>query len=105
LHYCKVAGDLLFYKEFSLRIRGFDWNERNINHIARHGVTPQEVEESCFNQLLCRKTKLKLYLVYSQTDAGRYLLTVLRLNPLNIAYTITARGMTDREQKYYRQER
>ena len=88
-----------------MRIRGFDWNERNINHIARHGVTPQEVEEACFNQPLCRKTKSKLYLVYSQTDAGRYLLTVLRLHPLNIAYTITARGMTDREQKYYRQER
>jgi uncharacterized DUF497 family protein len=88
-----------------LHINDFIWNEWNINHIARHGVTPQEVEEACFNQPLCRKTKSNLYLIYSQTDAGRYLLIVLRLNPSNIAYPITARAMTDSEQKYYRQER
>jgi len=88
-----------------LRIRGFIWNEGNINHIARHGVTPQEVEEACFNQPLCRKTKSNLYLVYSQTDAGRYLLMVVRLDPINIVCTITARGMTDKERRYYRQER
>ncbi len=88
-----------------MRVRGFKWDERNINHIARHGVTPQEVEEACYNQPLCRKTKEKLYLVYSQTDAGRYLLVVLRLDSFDIACVVTARRMTEREQKYYQRER
>lgn len=27
----------------------FDWDEANIGHIARHGVTPEEAEESMLN--------------------------------------------------------
>ena len=26
-------------------IRGFVWDDENVAHIARHGVTPDEVEE------------------------------------------------------------
>jgi uncharacterized DUF497 family protein len=27
----------------------FDWNEANTAHVARHGITPEEVEQAFFN--------------------------------------------------------
>ena len=88
-----------------MRISGFNWDEWNIHHIAQHNVTPQEVEEASFNQSICRKTKGGLYLIYGQSDAGRYLFTVIRLQHQQIAYVITSRNMTAAEQNYYRKER
>ncbi|MBU0694029.1 MAG: BrnT family toxin [Candidatus Omnitrophica bacterium] len=88
-----------------MRIKGFDWNRWNIEHIDRHSVTPQEVEEACYNQPISRKTKNGLYIVYGQTDAGRYLFIVVRYNPQGIVYVITARIMTKKEQIYYHKRR
>ena len=86
-------------------IAGFEWNDWNIEHIAKHSVTPQETEEACYNQPISRRTKDGLYIVYGQTDAGRYLLMVVRYKPESIVYVITARPMTKNEQRYYRQRR
>jgi len=33
------------------------WPEDRIEHIARHGVTPEEVEEVCFGKSLVRRGK------------------------------------------------
>ncbi|MBI4309231.1 MAG: BrnT family toxin [Candidatus Omnitrophica bacterium] len=88
-----------------MTIQQFEWNEWNIEHIDRHNVTPQEVEEACFNQSVCRKTREGLFLIYGQTDSGRYLLTVIRLKNRSTAYTITSRPMTEKEKHFYRQEK
>jgi uncharacterized protein len=37
----------------------FDWDEANIAHIARHGVTPQEVEEVLLNDPIDLKVNLR----------------------------------------------
>ena len=87
-----------------MHIADFQWDEWNIEHIAKHDVTPQEVEEACYNQPICRKTKDGLYLVYGQTDTGRYLFIVVRYKYKGLIYVITARPMTENEQKYYRKE-
>ena len=88
-----------------MRIISFEWDDWNIEHIEKHSATPQEVEEACFNQPVIRKTKDGLYLVYGQTDAGRYLFTVVRRKPDGIVYVITARPMAKNEQRYYRNRR
>jgi len=88
-----------------LHISGFEWNEWNIEHIAQHAVTPQEVEEACYNQAVFRKTTGGLYLVYGQADAGRYLFIVVRYKAGGLVYVITARPMNKNEQKYYRKQR
>jgi hypothetical protein len=31
-----------------MKIDELDWDDNNIEHIARHGVTPQEVEDVCY---------------------------------------------------------
>ena len=88
-----------------MAIKEFEWDEWNIQHIDHHKVTPQEVEEACFNQSICRKTRDGLFLIYGQTDNGRYLLTVLRFKNRSVAYTITSRSMTEKEKHSYRQEK
>lgn len=86
-------------------IAGIEWDEWNIEHIEKHVVTPQEVEEACYNQPINRRTRDNFYLIYGQTDAGRYLFVVVRYKGEGIVYVITARPMTKGEQRYYRKRR
>jgi hypothetical protein len=59
---------------------GFDWNEANIGHIARHKVTPEEAEQVLTNDPL----ELEPQLVDDEmrfpsvgiTDRGRWLFVV-----------------------------
>jgi uncharacterized protein len=58
-----------------MRIKDFVWSEERIEHIARHGVTPDEVEETCFGKSWVRRAKSEgqnpVYYVLGQSDAGR----------------------------------
>ncbi len=49
------------------------WDERSVEHIARHHVTAQEVEEVCFNPRSLVFKREARYIVLGQTAAGRYL--------------------------------
>ena len=53
-----------------MKIISFDWDERNIDHIARHNITPDEAEEA-FLDALFRKGREGRLLVYGVTDPGR----------------------------------
>lgn len=46
------------------------WNEGNISHIARHGITIREVEHVCNGRHIARKEKGRC-LVYGETEAGK----------------------------------
>ena len=85
-----------------MKIQHLEWDENNIDHIARHGVDPDEVEEALVDKPLIRRGRQGRYLIYGQTTAGRYLFAVVK--PLRSAWArvITARDMTDRERRYYR---
>lgn len=62
-----------------------EWDEDNIDHIARHGVEPEEVEEivyeDCYPSLIVRGRRRGLretrMIVYGQTCAGRYVFAVI----------------------------
>ncbi len=54
----------------------FWWDERNIEHIANHGVEPYETEEVIDDSPLTLKAGEGKYAAYGQTDSGRYLLVV-----------------------------
>ena len=60
-----------------MRIDELLWPHDRIEHIARHGVTPEEVEQVCFSQSLVLRAKSygdnPVYYVLGQTDAGRVL--------------------------------
>ena len=59
---------------------GFDWNEANILHIARHDVTPDEAEEVFWNPpVLMRMGKGRgelRFVLLGETDGGRCLVVI-----------------------------
>ncbi|MHB1405152.1 MAG: BrnT family toxin [Desulfitobacteriaceae bacterium] len=78
----------------------FDWNDANIEHIARHNVIPDEAEEA-FLDALFRKRRDGRLLVYGVTDPGRYIFIVVALKPDGVVRVITARDMSHSERRYY----
>ncbi len=88
-------------------IREFVWSQDRIEHIARHGVTPEEVEQVCFGRCLVQRAKSQgenpVYYVRGQTAAGRYLFCVVIEFSDGSGFPVTARPMTDREERRYRQ--
>ncbi|MCI0335571.1 MAG: hypothetical protein L0228_20375 [Planctomycetes bacterium] len=90
-----------------MEIDFFLWPDDRIEHIACHGVTPEEVEEACRGRALVRRAKSRgenpVYYVMGQTDVGRYLFCVVIRFPNGVGYPVTARPMTDKEKRRYRQ--
>jgi uncharacterized DUF497 family protein len=90
-----------------VRIRGMVWPPDRIDHVARHGVAPEEVEEACFGKALIQRAKSggenPVYYVLGQTEAGRYLFCVIIRFPDGNGYPVTARPMTTKEKRRYRQ--
>jgi len=88
-----------------MEIREFVWPTERIDHIAQHGITPEEFEDVCFGRPLVLRGKSEgqnpVYYVLGQTDAGRYLFCVVIRFPDGKGYPVTARPMTDREKRRY----
>jgi hypothetical protein len=92
-----------------MTIRKLVWSDERVDHIARHGVTPDEFEETCFGRALTLRGKSEgqnpVYYVLGQTRAGRYLFCVVISFPDGNGYPVTARPMTERERRRYMQWR
>jgi uncharacterized protein len=88
-----------------LIFNAFDWDDVNIDHVLRHNVSPDEVEEACINKPYVRRTTEDRYLVYGAADSGRYLFIVGMSKGRGIFRTITARDMTEREKSMYKHQR
>jgi hypothetical protein len=87
------------------------WPDSSIEHVARHGLTPDEVEEAVFDDLdrqVFRGPRSRLdpsrriYYVLGQSSAGRHLFVVLADRGDNTALTVTARDMMPDERRRYR---
>jgi len=82
------------------------WPEERIKHVARHGVTPDEVEEVCFGQPLVLRAKSEgdnpVYYALGQTESGRYLFCVVIQFPDGKGYPVTARPMTEKEKQRFK---
>jgi len=90
-----------------MKIENITWDEDTANHIARHAVSPEEVEEVLFNDSdspRIMRGKENRYLAYGKTNAGRFLLVVLIIANRKTRI-ITAKDMTDREKKFYRRKK
>jgi uncharacterized DUF497 family protein len=93
--------------ERGMKIHEFIWPGDRVDHIARHGVTSEEVEETCFGKAFVQRAKSQgrnpVYYVLGQTAGGRYLFCVVIQFPDGKGYPITARPMTDKERRRYNQ--
>ncbi len=81
------------------------WPQDRIEHIGKHGIEPNEVEEVCFGEPLVQRAKVSgknpLYYVLGQTAAGRHLFCVVIQFPDGKGFPVTARLMTGGEKKRY----
>jgi len=88
-----------------MRIHELIWPDDRIDHIARHGVEPEEVEEVCSSRSLVQRAKASgmnpAYYVLGQTEAGRYLFCLVLEFPDGRGYPVTARPMTESERRRF----
>jgi len=86
-----------------MRVDHFEWDENNLEHIARHQVEWYEVEEAVCGLPITRKGRGEnRYYIYGQTEAGRYLTVIADHEGEGWFYPVTARDMTSNERRAYR---
>ena len=86
-----------------MEIREFEWDDNNIEHIARHGVFPDEVEDVAFDDdPWIRKGRKGTRYMLGYTVAGRYLFVVYVLKGKGIARVVTSMDMDDKTKKLYK---
>ena len=92
------------YNRFVLFIRRLIWDTWNVAHIARHEVTPDEVEEVCHGDFVARQTYRGRLIIIGPTQSGRILAVVLAPEqPPGVYYPLTARLASRNERRRYRE--
>jgi len=84
-----------------VRIRQLLWDSENIEHIAAHRVEMDEVEEVCYERNLIERVGGEKHAVLGQTAEGRYLFVIVANRGAGECRVITARDMTDAEQRRF----
>ncbi len=94
-----------------MRIAEIVWTARDVTHLARHGVTPEEGEEVLAAGPLWRRgrthpeTGRKSLYALGQTAAGRSLFIVLSPRGQGRARCVTAMEMDEKARRYYERRR
>lgn len=83
-------------------VRGFIWDEENMEHVAQHQVSPEEVEEALTGDPLVLRGAEGRYLAYGKTTSGRHLFVVYVPRGRGRVRVLTAREMTEKETRLYR---
>jgi hypothetical protein len=77
-----------------MKIRDLVWPKERVEHIARHGVSPDEFEEVCFGRSLVLRARSEgenpVYYILGQTQNGRYLFCVVIHFPDGNGFPVTA---------------
>ena len=85
----------------------FDWDAGNVEHIAQHGITPEECEEAYRNGAIVightTRNDERRKLCLSKTDAGRLLTFVFTERKSGIRF-VTAYPMHKMQREIYRRE-
>jgi uncharacterized DUF497 family protein len=81
-----------------------DWNEWNIEHIARRGIPPEEAEHvvSSATRPFPRKIDDDKWLVWGRGSGGRVLQVVFVVDEDDLVFVIHARRLTEKEKRRFR---
>ncbi len=82
-------------------IRELLWNDWNIEHIARHNVSPHEVEEVCYSNPFVTRARNKTLRSIGQTYSGRFLVIFLAPRGKGSYFVVTAREATEAERRRF----
>jgi len=83
----------------------FRWNDWNTEHLANHGVEPDEAEavvRSAGPHYPLQRRGDDKWLVVGRGSGGRILQVVFAIDPDDQVYVIHARPLTDREKRRWR---
>lgn len=82
------------------------WDDWNIAHIARHDVTPEQVEAVCQGDVLALQSYAGRLIVLGRDTADDILAVVLSpQREEGVYYVVTARPASKKERRYYRQQK
>ncbi len=80
------------------------WSSRSVDHITRHEITPEEVEDVLLSPPLdarCGKRE-STYLVFGRSRDGRRLVVVIAPRPRGSWYVVTTRDVDRAERRQMR---
>ena len=83
-------------------ISELQWDDENVEHIARHNVNPQEVEDVCFGLHISEREGEQRYILSGKTAAGRYLNVVVERVGKGLFRPVTAFEMSENYKRRYR---
>jgi len=85
----------------------FRWNDWNVDHIAEHGVTPEEAEALVRGAIppYPRQVGDDKATVRGQLPSGEYLQVAFILDPDDTLYVIHARPLTESEKRQFRRSK
>jgi uncharacterized DUF497 family protein len=83
---------------------GFRWNEWNLEHLADHGVSPDEAESVVRSARRPYPEELPgdKWLVWGRGQGGRFLQVIFIVDPDDTIYVIHARPLTEKEKRRLR---
>lgn len=83
-----------------IKIKQLVWDEWNVEHIRRHKVSAEEVEEVCRRPTKTLKTYRERLIVLGKTKKGRLLTVVLAPKGKNKYYVVTTRDTSRKERRF-----
>jgi len=85
-----------------MKIISLEWDDANVEHISKHRISPTEVGDVCFGTHIAVKGRNGRYILYGQSDNGRYIKLIL-VRLFGAFYRpITAYDMPEKEKRTYR---
>lgn len=84
----------------------FRWNEWNVEHVERHGVTPEAAEDvvQAASAPYPRRIDDDKLLVWGRSQQGELLQVIFVLDEDGAIYVLHARPLTEREKRRYRRQ-
>lgn len=82
-----------------IELSELQWDEFNVEHIAKHNVSMVEVEETCKNKIYIDETYAERYLLVGKTKGNRMISVVLVKKDKLTYYAVTARDSSKGERR------
>jgi uncharacterized protein len=94
------------YRMVKIVVNRLEWDEYNIAHIARHKITPEEVQEVCDSEPVERKGHKGRIFLIGTTKKGRMLTVILNPTDQEALYRpITAYDASKTSIQEYQEEK
>lgn len=87
-----------------MSIRGFIWDDINVQHIAWHGIAPDEVNEALLHPSVISKERFGRFSILGKTNADRYILVIIEPREDEMYYPVTAYDMDKPLKDFYLSE-